>query len=218
MNGISFQKTTGKRINRITKLFHTLPFLSFTKSKHLTFVDTLLQRWRIRKASRFIPANCTLLDIGCHHGELLNQMQPHIHTGVGIDPLCVAVPAFSNIQFIQGTFPQDLPSNTHFDAIVALAVVEHIPAESLPTFFEACFQCLTPNGVLICTIPHPRVDHILAVLRALKLIAGMNLEEHHGYDVKQTIPLAAAAGLQLKHLHRFQAGLNFLFVFAKPCS
>jgi cyclopropane fatty-acyl-phospholipid synthase-like methyltransferase len=176
----------------------------------------MLQQWRMKKAAAFIPAQSRLLDIGCHKGELLLLVQHRIESGVGIDPLCDTSMLASHIQLLQGSFPQALASMPPFGVITALALVEHIPAKQQQTFFDACFQWLLPGGLLICTIPHKKVDRVLEILTSMKLIKGMSLEQHHGFEVSDTTVLASNAGFRLVRHSRFQLGLNNLFVFQKP--
>jgi 2-polyprenyl-3-methyl-5-hydroxy-6-metoxy-1,4-benzoquinol methylase len=180
----------------------------------MTPLDKWLQQQRIGRAVRHLPPQVFVLDIGCHLGELLLQPHLNISGGVGIDPLC-NVPSTESIHFIRGSFPQAVPPHLKFDAITALALVEHIPAGRHQAFFDACSNALKPGGLLICTVPDAAVDAILGVLAALKLVKGMSLEEHHGYEVAQTAGFAQQAGLRQTIHQRFQLGLNNLFVFQK---
>lgn len=182
----------------------------------MTLLDRILQQWRMKKAAAFVPANCRLLDIGCHQGELLLRLQQRIVSGVGIDPLCSAAAPAPHIQLLQGSFPEALASMPPFDVITALALVEHIPSEQQQPFFDACFQWLRPGGLLICTIPDKKVDRILDILTQLKLVKGMSLEQHHGFEPSDSIGLASKAGFEMRKQQRFQLGLNNVFVFQKP--
>src|SRR3954469_204192 len=94
--------------------------------------DRLLQRWRIRQALRWIPAGAAVLDIGCGDGALFAESRGRIVSGVGIEPLAPEVwngPASSRL--IVGSFPDDAPDDQLFDAIVMLAVVEHVEEPQL---------------------------------------------------------------------------------------
>jgi 2-polyprenyl-3-methyl-5-hydroxy-6-metoxy-1,4-benzoquinol methylase len=165
-------------------------------------------------AARYLPKQSRVLDIGCADGALF-RILPYLRNGVGIDPEVSAVPT-GNAQLIRGMFPQNLPDNGPFDAITMLAVLEHIPKESQPILAQHCCRYLRSRGRLIITVPSPQTDYVLSVLRTLRLIHGMSLEQHYGYDVKLTPDLFEPAGFKLLVARKFQLGLNNLFVFEKP--
>jgi 2-polyprenyl-3-methyl-5-hydroxy-6-metoxy-1,4-benzoquinol methylase len=169
----------------------------------------------MRKAIAYIPANSVLLDVGCHKGELLKQIAFSIKSGTGVDPLCDERQVDGKIALIKGDFPEVPDSALCFDCITALAVVEHIPAVQQQEFLHACFKKLHAGGRLILTVPNKKVDIILALLKAVKLIDGMSAEQHHGFDVKGLIPIAEIAGFKLLKHEKFQLGLNNLFVLEK---
>jgi len=177
--------------------------------------DRFLQRWRIGVASKHVPANSRILDIGCYDGRVFDFTIP-APGSVGIDFVMPDKPSRPNVTFVQGAFPQDLPSEADlFDAITLLAVLEHIPDSEMEGFSKAISEKLSPGGVLVITVPGTAVDHILALLKAIRLIDGMSLEEHHGFKTEETPGIFQAVGLSLVTHRRFQFGLNNLFVFKK---
>jgi SAM-dependent methyltransferase len=174
-------------------------------------LDRFLQRARIGQAERYIRPGDRLLDIGCFDRALLDLVAPRVQSAVGIDPL--AHPwASGTVRVVRGAVPGDHPFEPEsFDSITLLAVLEHVlDKESLA---RECAALLVPGGRLIMTVPKPAVDTILAVLRRVRLIDGMSVEEHHGFDVRRTPAIFCGAGFRLVHRRPFQLGLNTLFVF-----
>jgi 2-polyprenyl-3-methyl-5-hydroxy-6-metoxy-1,4-benzoquinol methylase len=181
----------------------------------MTLLDRLLQKWRIRKAIRYVPANSRVLDIGCADGVFIRACNS-AREAVGIDPDLGEVSETANTIFVRGHFPRDLCGASPFDAIALLAVLEHVPTQHQSMLAQDCYDYLVPGGVLIITVPSPLVDHILSVLKALRLVHGMALEQHYGFEVKRTPALFTAVGLELLKASKFQLGLNNLFVFRRP--
>ena len=96
-----------------------------------------------------------------------------------------------------------------------LAVLEHIPPAGQLELAGQVAAYLKPGGRLIISVPGPLVDHILELLLSLRLIDGMALEEHYGFDSSSVPKIFDASGLKLIHAGRFEFGLNNLFVFQK---
>jgi SAM-dependent methyltransferase len=181
----------------------------------MTAIDRLLQRWRISKARPYVAPGARLLDIGCADGELFRRI-PNVAAGIGVDPdLPACRPPLANAVLLSGHFPEALPDHEPFDVITLLAVLEHVPTGAQTALAMECAHHLKPGGYLVITVPSPLVDHILSVLRFCRLIHGMALEQHYGYDPRQTAGLFAVGGLRLIRARRFQLGLNHLFVFQK---
>jgi 2-polyprenyl-3-methyl-5-hydroxy-6-metoxy-1,4-benzoquinol methylase len=178
------------------------------------FLDRKLRDIRISKARAFLRPGDRLLDIGCFDRTLLDLAAPMVKKAVGIDPLAEPF-RDGKIETHQGTIPGEHPfKEGEFDCITMLAVLEHIvDKESLA---KECFRLLAPGGRVIITVPHPFVDTILAGLTRMRLIEGMSLEEHHGYDVRQTPGIFAKAGFRLGRAESFELGLNKLFLMEKP--
>jgi 2-polyprenyl-3-methyl-5-hydroxy-6-metoxy-1,4-benzoquinol methylase len=179
----------------------------------LRALDRFLRRWRIRKVRRFIPRGSTVLDVGCHDGALFRILSGRLAGGVGLDPVVERSESRGRFRFVSGTFPDDLASDERFDVITLMAVLEHVEPGRLPTWSEACRTRLAPGGVVIATVPSAKVDGLLDVLSRVGLVAGMSLEEHHGFDPADVPRSFGSDGLRLVRHDRFEFGLNNLFVF-----
>ncbi|MDJ0849936.1 MAG: methyltransferase domain-containing protein [Myxococcota bacterium] len=175
-------------------------------------LDRLLQRWRIAKAGRHIPAGSTVLDVGCHDGALFRQLGARLSGGLGIDAELGDPVEFGGFRLLPGHFPNDLGESDRFDVISMLAVLEHVPPEEQRALADACARHLRPGGLLVITTPAPAVDHILDFLAAIRVIDGMSLEQHYGFEPGDTPGIFAPAGFELVVDHKFQLGLNRLFV------
>ena len=179
----------------------------------LTPADRMLQRWRIRKALPWIRTGSRVLDVGCADGALVRLAGPRIDSAVGVDPSMTAV-SDDRFEGRTGMFPDAVRSDEAFDAIVMLAVVEHVPADELSTWASACVRLLRPEGRLVITVPSPTVDHLLHWGMRLHLLAGMDAHHHHGFT-PDDVPTIFGTDLTLVHRSRFQLGLNNLFVFRR---
>jgi len=179
----------------------------------MTFLDKILQRWRIAKARPFLPHQGRVLDIGSADGALFRQVDVLGSGCLGIDPTLRENVEGKGYRLIAGEFPRDMPPVQPFAAITMLAVLEHFPAIAYDALVEGCRRFLEPGGRIIITVPSPAVDHVLKVLGALRLVHGMSLEQHHGYQVHQTTKIFCLPAFQLVHHSGFQLGLNHLFVF-----
>jgi len=176
-------------------------------------LDRFLQRWLITKVRPFIPKGARVLDIGCGDGALFRLCRRQIRQGIGLDPALTSPLKEEHFELIPGRFPEALTETEPFDVITILAVLEHIPESQLAPFAENCARILKPGGLLIITTPSLFVDHILNLLLALRIIDGMSLEKHYGFDPQQTPEIFSVPGLTLVKTTKFQLGLNNLFLF-----
>ena len=177
-------------------------------------LDLFLQRARIRRAVDRVDRGAKVLDIGCHEGELGRALEAVDCDYFGSD----STVAHTSDRLAVGHFPDDLPPTWitgDFDHLVALAVLEHVPADRLHELFSIARRCLRPGGTFIATVPSPVTDHVLDALSKLRLIDGMDLDAHDGLTIDELKVAAAAAGLQLSAHQRFQFGFNNSLVWSR---
>lgn len=178
-------------------------------------LDIILQNTRIRKAAKFIRQGDEVLDIGSVDGVMFEKLRHVIKGGTGIDPTLEQEIKTDVYHLIPGYFPDVVPQGKTFDAITMLAVLEHIPLDKQQALVENCWKYLNKNGRVIITVPSPAVDYVLSVLLFFKLVDGMALEEHYGFEAKDTDKLFVGKYFKMIHHSTFQLGLNHLFVFEK---
>ena len=179
----------------------------------MTPLDRLIQWLRIRKALPHIPHGGRLLDVGCADGALIRAAAGRVREAVGIDPDAPDIPGL-----VRGSFPSDLRDLGPYDVIALLAVFEHVPDAQRPAFVAACRRLLRPGGRVVVTVPAPLVDRIVDLLRRLRLVHGMDIDAHHGYQPGETPGYFEAVGMRLVRHEPFELGLNHLFVFELPAA
>lgn len=176
-------------------------------------LDRLLQRWRAGVAAPWVPSGARLLDVGCADGWLLRRLAPRLAHAVGVDPH-VEQSVSPDVEILPGSFPGEPRfADGCFDCVMLLAVLEHVSEPEAVA--RECHRVLAAGGRVVLTVPHPLVDRILDVLIRLRLLDGMELGEHHGFDPGSTVPLFEGAGFRTLVDQRFQVGLNRLFVFER---
>ena len=178
-------------------------------------IDRAIRARRLRQVRRFLPAGAKVLDVGCYDGALFSAFGNRLAEGVGVDPMLQRSGQRGRFRFIADGFPTAAIGSENFDVITLLAVLEHVPALELPVWRDACARLLAPAGVIVATVPSPRVDDVLHVLMRLRLIAGMSVHEHHGFDPETVPRIFAEADLALIERRRFELGFNNLFVFGR---
>ncbi len=177
-------------------------------------LDEILEYLRFTKVERYIPKDATLLDIGTGDGHFLHYLNGRIHHAVRIDSHLTQPTKIGNYQLIPGSFPHDYNGDMTFDVITLLAAIEHIPIDVIPCVVNACWNYLKPSGQVILTVPHPRVDRLLDVLKKLRILQGFSMHEHYGFNPECLPDLFN--GWRLLKKERWELGCNNLFIFEKP--
>lgn len=155
-----------------------------------------------------------VLDIGTRDGTMFRLSGA---SGLGIDPELIEAPPASGVTLVRGMFPDGLPSlpAQSFDAATALAVVEHVPDGELACWADELARLINPGGVLVITVPNPTVDKILHLLMRLRLVAGMEAHQHHGFEPGDLDKIFTGPSWRCRKHRTFQLGLNNLFVYER---
>ena len=100
-----------------------------------------------------------ILSVGCRRGELERSLVPKVHSVTACDienisenerPLEV-----DGIQFFLGDITKGLPfEDAHFDKVLFLEVLEHVPSGLEYPALKEIFRVLKPGGKLIFSTPH----------------------------------------------------------------
>jgi 2-polyprenyl-3-methyl-5-hydroxy-6-metoxy-1,4-benzoquinol methylase len=183
----------------------------------MKFTDRLLQSWRIAKVRRHISSGAKILDIGSADGALFQRLGAAAGAGsMGVDPTLKERLLVGGFPLYPGFFPADVPASAGpFDVITMLAVLEHFPEQEYESLRAGCKAFLRPGGRLLITVPSPQVDVILKWLTWFRVIDGMSLEEHHGFEVTRTAGIFREPDFRLVSHRPFQLGLNHVFVFER---
>jgi len=181
----------------------------------MTWLDKYLQKKRVQQARPFLRPGDRLLEAGCADGIIFENISHLSFDSYGIDPQknCCKAPAGFNL--VVGQFPTNMPDAGRFDVITLLAVVEHFPRSSHSELADGCSRFLKPGGKIVVTVPSPVVDYILTFFKILGLVKGMSLDEHYGFSPALTKKIFCRPIFELIHHHKFQFGLNNIFVFLK---
>jgi len=95
----------------------------------------------------------TILDVGCGHGLFMTDATNRGFSCQGIEPDAnvFEVVAAKGYVVRRGYFPEVLPGECVFDAIVFNDVFEHMPDAAAT--LDACRHHLAPNGILVLNCP-----------------------------------------------------------------
>jgi SAM-dependent methyltransferase len=174
---------------------------------------------RLAAALPHVPPGARVLDLGCGLTDLPRRLPSYVGCDRNPDVLAAQREKFPKRDFFEwdigrGAAPTALQARAPFEAILLLAVLEHV-AEPGAVLSRAA-ALLAPSGRVIVTTPHP--------LGRLPLEAGavLGFLSPHARDEHETLLGRAAleeagrsAGVSLVLYRRFLLGLNQLAVFSR---
>jgi SAM-dependent methyltransferase len=133
---------------------------------------------------RYVPAEGTVLELGCGWGEFINQIRAATKLGMDLNP-AASGRLDRNVRFLEQdcTLPWPLADDT-LDVVFTSNFFEHLPDKaSLRRTLGEALRCLRPGGRLVCLGPNIRYlpgaywdfwDHYLP-LTDRSLVEGLEL-------------------------------------------
>src|SRR5436190_5515656 len=108
----------------------------------------------LKVLNKHFPERGRLLEIGSHVGVFLNRIRADGWQVVGLEPfrpLANYARAKYGVEVVDGTLPNPALPSAHFDAVIMLHVIEHMPdpAENI----RELRRVLKPGGVLVVETP-----------------------------------------------------------------
>ena len=178
-----------------------------------------VQRARLDAAVPHVPPGARLLDLGCGVTELPDRFPAYVgcdRNPVVLDAMRRLHPAatFSPWDVEAGEAPPEVLGGAPYDAILMLALLEHLPDPSRALARAA--SLLAPGGRLIATTPHPLARLPLEAGARLGLLSRPAAEEHEALLDRAGLERSAeGAGLVVASYSRFLLGLNQLAVLSR---
>lgn len=174
---------------------------------------------RLAAALPHVPSGARVLDVGCGLTDLPGRLPSYVGCDRNADVLLAQREKFPKTDFFEwdigrGAAPAALRARAPFEAILLLAVLEHVsePAAVL----SRAITLLSPGGRAIVTTPHPLGRLPLEAGAALGLLSPHAQGEHEKLLGRAALEEAGrSAGVSLVLYRRFLLGLNQLAVFSR---
>jgi SAM-dependent methyltransferase len=174
---------------------------------------------RLAAALPHVPPGARVLDLGCGLTDLPGRLPEYVGCDRNPDVLAAQREKFPKRDFFEwdiarGAAPTALQARAPFEAILLLAVLEHV-AEPAAVLSRAV-TLLSPGGLAIVTTPHPYGRLPLEAGAALGLLSPHARDEHETLLGRFALEEAGrSAGVSLVLYRRFLLGLNQLAVFSR---
>ena len=150
------------------------------------FIEKYLQNYRFKMVKPYLIGD--VLDFGGNEGELKKLVKG---------------------KYLAVNYDHSVMKNKHFDTIVSLAVIEHIPFKDVPKIFKKFKKVLNKNGRIFLTTPTKIAKPILDFMAFIGIVDKENIAEHkHYWNKKEIYELAKKTGFAVKKYKKFQMGFN----------
>jgi len=175
-------------------------------------LSPFLQRVRLKAVRPYLHGD--VLDCGCGNGALAAFVPRKRY--VGYDRSTEAI-ASARARFPSHTFLGEMPQNSRFDTIVAVAVLEHLPNPSVVV--RQWMSKLRIGGRIIITTPHRAFGCVHDAGARIGLFSADAADEHETLFYRASLlDLALSSGLDPVLYRRFLGGANQLCIWSLATS
>jgi len=155
------------------------------------FFEKFLQDYRFRMVKPYLVGD--VLEFGGNEGELKELVEG---------------------KYLVVNYDHSVMEDAHFDTIVSLAVIEHIPVKEVFNIFQKFSVVLNKGSRIFLTTPTKMAKPVLEFWASIGIIDKENIEEHkHYWSKKEIYDLAKKTGFVVRKYKKFQIGFNQLAVF-----
>lgn len=179
-------------------------------------LEKLLNKLRAGKVKKY-TLDKTVLDFGCGKNAWTSkQLFPTSKSIIGFEPSLIRFKKEGPIN-IYNSLEQIKELEIKFEAIIALAVFEHIKPLIFRDILKELCLITTDCAIIAGTVPRPQAKPILEFLSLkMRLIDASQILDHKVYyDELWLREILEGTGWRLDSYRKFQLGLNSAFVFRK---
>jgi len=185
------------------------------KTKLKGILSPLLQHIRLKKISKIIKNDKSILDLGCDNARLIDSLKSYSHyVGIDNNPEQIEENKTKYTDKKNRFFAADLEKiNLHkkFDYIVLAAIIEHIHDEK--KLGKILNQASHENTKILITTPLPHSDGILKVGAKMGIFSKESLDEHDKYYTeKELTKFGEDHGFNVVNYKKFEFGVNQICV------
>jgi len=125
--------------------------------EHMAYRNQVWQVLTSQFFSKLIPADASVLDLGCGYGEFINNIHCSEKFAMDMNP-CTAQRLNPNVTLLQQDCSDEwaLPAN-HLDAVFSSNFFEHLPSKvALSNTLQQACRCLKSGGLIVAVGPNVR--------------------------------------------------------------
>lgn len=155
-----------------------------------------------------VPKDSTILDIGCGEGVIVGELKD-----LGFGRVAGLDSNYSSDHVMQGDILSMPFEDRHFDVVLLLDVIEHIPIELQAQALREVSRIVKDNGILIASIPN--LGHLASRVRFLlkgNFVRTASVEKHPGdRPIQEFLEMLRKSGFEIGRRRGFFPTIPVLY-------